>query len=296
MSGSINTSFNGSYSTLPEQFKLKRAQSITNKASYNLYATLIMKKENNASGSMRIWDILSFSNRETLTENDKEKIFHTLDNLRQRWMTNEVIKNLTKEDFAKIKERQTSKGRAETMLQIIIDKSWNKDNKSDILEHVNAAMSSNNAEMHKKYAENMALKILSLNRFRHYWWVIRKLIEKSTSTNNEVDRSSCYIDVIKYANYASMNILKRTWTRYIVPVKFSWRNIPKQTQKTLDALKERSANSKNVSEVYAIDYIIDKLQKAFDFYKETIWPSNSEFESARLENTNNIYKFSPNEH
>lgn len=102
--------------------------------------------------------------------------------------------------------------------------------------------------------------------------------------------SKCYMDVIKYANYASISLLKRIWTRYVVPVKFEWRNIPKQTEQTLNALKERSKSCDNENEIFAINYIIDKFKDAFNCYKETIWPSNTEFDNSISDNTSNIYK------
>lgn len=283
MGENYNTRYNWSYNTLDEQLKLKRVTAVKKTASDNLYAAFMMTKEDNKW--TRIKDILSFSNKEQLTELDKEKIWHTLDNLQFLWMTKDVFKELNKEDFAKIKEKQTSTGRAEALIQLIIDKSWNSDKKDEILQRVNTSISAMNAEIGNNIAEKMALKKISANRFRHYWAKIRALIKA-----NNWNISNCYMDIIKYANYASINLLKRTWTRYIVPVKFEWRNIPKQTQETLNALKERSKSSSNETEIFAINYIMKSLQKAFNCYKETIWPSNTEFDNSISDNTSNIYK------
>lgn len=291
MGESVNTRYNGSYSTLDEKFKLKRSTIIKSTASDNLYAALLMTKEDNkkTKEATRIGDILYFSNKEQLSELDKQKIWFTLDNLRTRWVTKDIFKELTNEDFAKIKERQTSSGRAEALIQLIIDKSWNSENKNEILERTNAMIAWSNAELGNNLAEIMALKTISLNKIRHYWWRIRKKIKENTDSNWNINWSNCYMDVIKYANYSTMNIAKRTWTRYIAPVKFSWRNIPKQTQKTLDRLREMSSNSNNETEMFAINYIIDNLQKAFNYYKDSMWPSNTDFDSAKSENRNNIH-------
>lgn len=73
-------------------------------------------------------------------------------------MKKDIFKELRKEDFAKIKERQTSSGRAKALIQLIIDKSWNTDKKNKILQCVNVSISWMNAKIGNDIAEKMALK------------------------------------------------------------------------------------------------------------------------------------------
>ena len=288
---SVNT-----YNSLDEQVKLKRSQSVQNTISRNLYGALMMTEENSSakeSKNNRIKDILTFNNKEQLSELDKEKILHVLDYLRIKWITNDVFKSLKTEDFAKIKSYKTSGSRADALIQIIIDKSgeslWiskdkiDKELKPDIEEHVNSAIAWRNAEVGNNIAEEISLKKISLNRFRHFWAKIRDILKK-----NNLNISKCYMDIIKLANYSSINWFKRAWTRYIVPVRFWWRNIHKQTQKTLDALKQRSESSDNQVERLSINYIIKNLREAYRCFKDSMWPSNKEFDQAQFDNENRI--------
>jgi hypothetical protein len=219
-----------------------------------------------------------------LSEQDKERIFYVLDYLNIMWVKATEFAKLTSDDFSKIKEQATPKARAEMLISLIIQRSWKDASKSDILEHADAMVAWKNAEIGKRSAEEMALKRLSVNRFRYFWAKISKVLD-----DNKQNISKCYMDIIKYANYSSLNLLRRTGTRYVVPTKFWWRDIPKQTQRTLTALRERIKSSDNPAEIYAIEYIRDNLQKAFDYYKGTIWPSDAEFDTARLENESRIY-------
>lgn len=280
------------YTSLDEDLKLKRTLPVKSTTSDNLYATLMMTKENKAwrKDSNRVKDILSPSSTEQLREVDKERIRLALDNLRIRWLDVSKLKGLlTKDDFDKIKERQSSSGRTEALINIIIEKSWFKDSKDEILERTDAMLAWKNAEVGNEVAEKLALKRISVNRYRHYWAKIQKVIDDNTDNSWVIDWSECYIDVIKYANYATINLLRRTGTRYIVPAKFWWRDIPKQTQRTLDALRDRIETSDNEAEIFAIEYIRNNLQKAFDYYKSNLWPSNADFDKARLENEERMY-------
>ncbi|MBO7505630.1 hypothetical protein J6T66_05975 [bacterium] len=71
--------------------------------------------------------------------------------------------------------------------------------------------------------------------------------------------------------------MRRITTRRMVPARFSRRDIPKQTQKTLKALDDRLEELKKkliesnkdpeiYGEINAIRYISDNLQKAFQYY------------------------------
>lgn len=289
---SVNT-----YNSLDEQVKLKRSQSVKNTTSLNLYGALMMTKENSnakeSKNNSRIKDILTFNNKEQLSELDKEKMLHVLDYLRIKWIKNDVFKSLKTEDFTKIKSYKTSGSRADALIQIIIDRSgeslWmskdkiDKELRPDIEEHVNSAIAWRNAEVGNDIAEKISLKKISLNRFRHFGAKIRDILKK-----NDWNISKCYMDIIKLANYSSINWLKRAWTRYIVPVRFWWRNIHKQTQKTLDALKQRSESSDNQVERLSINYIIKNLREAYRCFKDSMWPSNKEFDQAQFDNENRI--------
>ena len=268
------------YEKLEPKLKLKRSQRIKSKASYDLYNALMRTEIDN----VKVKDVLIPNSRNLLTEQDKERIFYVVDYLNIMWVKKAEFTNLTSDDFSKIKEQATPKARAEMLISLIIERSWKDTFKSDILEHADAMVAWKNAEIGKVSAEKMALKRLSFNRFRYYWAKISKILN-----NNKQDISKCYLDIIKYANYSSLNLLKRTGTRYIVPAKFSWRNIPKQTQRTLTALVERIKSSDNPAEIYAAEYIRDNLQKAFDYYKSTIWPSDADFDEARLVSESRIY-------
>lgn len=268
------------YEQLEAKLKLKRSQPIKNKASYDLYNALMRTEKD----SVKMKDVLIPNSRNLLSEQDKERIFYVLDYLNIMWVKATEFAKLTSDDFSKIKEQATPKARAEMLISLIIQRSWKDASKSDILEHADAMVAWKNAEIGKRSAEEMALKRLSVNRFRYFWAKISKVLD-----DNKQNISKCYMDIIKYANYSSLNLLRRTGTRYVVPTKFWWRDIPKQTQRTLTALRERIKSSDNPAEIYAIEYIRDNLQKAFDYYKGTIWPSDAEFDTARLENESRIY-------
>lgn len=292
MASSVNI-----YSWLDEQVKLKRSHAVQNKTSLNLYGALMMTKEDaskrESKNNSRIKELLNFSNKETLSELDKEKIYFTLDYLRIKWIEFSDLKNITPEDFAKIKSRKTASGRAEALIQVVIERYaetyWLSKDKTaeleqDIHSHVNSMIQWKNAEIGNKLAESLALKRLSANRFRHYAAKIKHIIEK-----NNWDISKCYMDIMKYANYSSMNLIKRSGTRYIIPFKFWWRNMHKQTQLTLDALAERSKSSKKPAEQLSINYILENLKLAYNHFKDTLWPSNADFDKVKSENISNIY-------
>lgn len=97
------------------------------------------------------------------------------------------------------------------------------------------------------------------------------------------------MSVIKYANYATMPLWKRAGTRYIVPMKFGWRNTNKQVRNTLQALKKKSEESTNKREQFAINSIIKNLQLAFDYYKEKTGIDNASFDKVRISNEDRIY-------
>ena len=68
------------------------------------------------------------------------------------------------------------------------------------------------------------------------------------------------MDVIKYANYATLPPRKRAKNRYIIPMRFSWRNTNKQVGATLEALNKKSEESNDTKERFAINSIIKNLQ------------------------------------
>ena len=275
---SVNT-----YDGLETNLKLKRSRTITNTASWDLYAALMMTEKD----SIKVKDALipdSKSSKNRLREEDKERVFYVIDYLRIMWVKGSDFTKLTSDDFSKIKEQATPKDRADMLISLIIERLWKDSLKSDILEHANAMITWKNAEFGNRSAEKMALKSLSVNRFRYFGAKIRDVLDK-----NKQKISKCYMDIMKYANYASMNLLQRTWTRYIVPWNFSRRNIPNQATNTLNALRERIKSSDNDAEIYAIEYIRDNLQKAFNYWRSTIWPSDTEFDTARLENESRMY-------
>lgn len=287
---SVNT-----YNTLDEQVKLKRSQTIQNNTSSNLYATLMMTKEDakNRASNNRVKDLLVSDSKEQLSESDKEKIWYTLDYLRIKWVNNDIFANMTTEDFDKIKSHKTASNRAEELIQIVIEKA--SDNlttnskektelKKDINEHVSAMMRWRNAEVGNNIAEDISLTKWTTRRVRYFWNKIRKIIK-----DNGGDISKCYKEVIKNANYAALPMRKRTIIRYPVPIKFSWRDINKQTENTLNLLEKKSKESDNQKEKLAINYIIKRLQEAYNCYKESIWVSNSKFDSVQRWNEDRIY-------
>ena len=99
MSSSINTS----YAKLDEQLKLKRSQAVQNDTSSNLYATLMMTKEDGAKrvskNNNKIKDLLTVDDKEQLSEWDKEKIWYTLDYLRIKWVNKDIFSNIKAKDF-----------------------------------------------------------------------------------------------------------------------------------------------------------------------------------------------------
>lgn len=291
MSSSINTS----YAKLDEQLKLKRSQAVQNDTSSNLYATLMMTKEDGAKrvskNNNKIKDLLTVDDKEQLSEWDKEKIWYTLDYLRIKWVNKDIFSNIKAKDFNKIKSHKTASTIAEELVNIIIEKASDsmsdKDKtefKKDINEHVNAMMRWKNAEVGNNIAEDISLTKWTTRRVRYFWDKIKNIIKKSDG-----DISKCYMDVIKNANYAALPMRKRTTNRYIIPMKFWWRNINKQVENTLNLLEEKSEESNDPKEKLAINYIIKRLQEAYNCYKESIWVSNSRFDEVKRWNEDSIY-------
>lgn len=293
MSSSINTS----YAKLDEQLKLKRSQAVQNDTSSNLYATLMMTKEDGAKrvskNNSKIKDLLTVDDKEQLSEWDKEKIWYTLDYLRIKWVNKDNFPKLDSDDFNRIKNHKTASNRAKELIQVIIEKAskslsiTDKDKpefEKDINEHVNAMMKWRNAEVGNNIAEDISLTKWTTRRVRYFWDKIKNIIKK-----NDGDISKCYMDVIKNANYAALPMRKRTTNRYIIPMKFWWRNINKQVENTLNLLEEKSEESNDPKEKLAINYIIKRLQEAYNCYKESIWVSNSRFDEVKRWNEDSIY-------
>ena len=286
---------NTSYTKLDENLKIKRSQSVQNKASLDLYSALLMTKEDatkkvSKKNNKMVHDLLTSDSKEQLSENDKERLFYVIDYLRIKWNNTDLFKKFTKTDFDKIKWETSTSNKIDELINLVIDKAadWlsEKDKEDlhlDVSTHVSQWMKWKEAEIGDIIAESLALKRISTNRFRLYGAKIRNLLKK-----NGWDMSKCYMDVIKLSNYASMWLLKRTGTRRIVPMKFEWRNIHKQTQKTLDGLSKRSAESDNQAERLSINYIIKKLRIAYNLYKDTIWVSNKDFDKAQHDNEDRI--------
>lgn len=290
-------SFN-TYNTLDEQVKLKRSQTVQNNTSSNLYATLMMTKEDGSkresAKNSRIKDLLVSDSKEQLSESDKEKIWYTLDYLRIRWVDASVFSKLTAEDFSRIKSHKTASNRAEELVQVIIEKASDslavadKDKsefKRDINDHVNAMMKWRNAEIGNNIAEDISLTKWTTRRVRYFGNKIKKIID-----DHGGDISKCYKEVMKNANYAALPMRKRSITRYPVPIKFSWRDMNKQTENTLRLLEKKSEESDNQKEKLAINYIIKRLQEAYNCYKESIWVSNARFDSVQRSNEDRIYR------
>ena len=163
---SANTTYNTTYNKLDEQLKLKRSQAVQNNASSNLYAALMMTKENaskkESKNNNRIKDLLVTNDKEQLSESDKEKIWYTLDYLRIKWVAKDTLPKLTTEDFNKIKNHKTASNRSEELIQILMEKASNgmsdtkrTEFKKDINEHVNAMMKWRNAEIGNNIAEDI---------------------------------------------------------------------------------------------------------------------------------------------
>ena len=293
---SANTTYNTTYNKLDEQLKLKRSQAVQNNASSNLYAALMMTKENaskkESKNNNRIKDLLVTNDKEQLSESDKEKIWYTLDYLRIKWVAKDTLPKLTTEDFNKIKNHKTASNRSEELIQILMEKASNgmsdtkrTEFKKDINEHVNAMMKWRNAEVVGKALEDISLTPWTTRRVRYYWDKIRKIIKE-----HDGDISKCYEDVMKNANYAALPMRKKALTRYPVPIKFWWRDMHRQTENTLKLLEKKSEESADNKEKLAINYVIKRLQEAYNCYKESIWVSNSRFDEVQRSNEDRIYR------
>lgn len=293
MASSINT-----YNNLDETVKLQRSQNIKNNTSSKLYAALMMTKEDSSkresAKNAKIKDLLVADSKEQLSESDKEKIRYTLDYLRIRWVSKDIFTKLTSEDFNRIKSHKTASNRAEELIQVIIEKASddlkidNKDKsefKKDIDEHVNATIKWRNAEIGNNIAEDISLTKWTTHRVRYFGNKIKKIIE-----NHGGDISKCYKEVMKNANYAALPMRKRSIIRYPVPIKFSRRDMNKQTENTLRLLEKKSEESDSQKEKLAINYIIKRLQEAYNCYKESIWVSNARFDSVQRSNEDRIYR------
>lgn len=293
MGHSVNTSYN----ELDDKLKLKHSQFIQNDASKNLYATLMMTKEAEASDG-NIKELLS-NGKEQLSEHDKEKILYTLDYLRIKWITDNMFNDLTSDDFIRIKNHKTASNRSEELIKIVVEKAWDKlaisneekdGFEKDLNDHVNAIMRWRNAEVGNQVAEDISLTKLSTKRARYYWKKIKDVIEKNKNWDGSINWEKCYMDVIKYANYATLPPRKRAKNRYIIPMKFSWRNTNKQVWATLNALNKKSEESNDAKERFAINSIIKNLQWAYNYYKEKTGVDNASFDKARISNEDRIYR------
>ncbi len=281
------------YEGLDENLKLKRELSIKNDTSDNLYAALLTTEVNDWSWeSKELHNVLSPNAEEILMEKDKEKIRLVLDNLRIRGLIkhDNFISKLSTNDFSEIKKYHTSNERTKALLKIIFNAAnhTKKEEQDDIIKRAEAMVSWKDAEIGNNVAERLALKYVSRSKFRHYWAQISDVIDKNME-DWKIKWENCYFDVIQYAYYSSIWFRDRTWS-YILDLRgFSKRNIPKLTKEALDALRKRIKTSDNDAEIFAIQYICDKLQQAFSYYKTTIWPSDAVFDQALLENQDAVY-------
>ncbi len=286
---SVNTSYNTSSSV--DRLRLSNSRILKNKTSDKLYKALMDTKD--TEGKKTVRKLLVADKKEWLSENDREKIWYTLDYLRINWKINDLFSKIEESDFKKIKELKTSSNKAEKLVQILIEKASddiksNKDKtefKKDINEHVNAMMKWRNAEIGNNIAEDISLTPWTTRRVRYYWDKIRKIIEK-----HDGDISKCYEDVMKNANYAALPMRKKALTRYPVPIKFWWRDMHRQTENTLNLLEKKSEESADNKEKLAINYVIKRLQEAYNCYKESIWVSNSRFDEVQRSNEDRIYR------
>ena len=284
----VNTSLNTSSSV--DRLRPSNSRILKNKTSDKLYKALMDTKD--TEGKKTVRKLLVADKKEWLSENDREKIWYTLDYLRINWKTKDLFSKIEESDFKKIKELKTSSNKAEKLIQILIEKASDDKSKKDktefekdINEHVNAMMKWRNAEIGNNIAEDISLTPWTTRRVRYYWDKIKKIIEK-----HDGDISKCYEDVMKNANYAALPMRKKALTRYPVPVKFWWRDMHRQTENTLNLLEKKSGESDDNKEKLAINYVIKRLQEAYNCYKESIWVSNSRFDDAQRSNEDSIYR------
>ena len=284
----VNTSLNNSSSV--DRFRPSNSRILKNKTSDMLYNALMRTKDTESKKTVR--NLLVADKKESLSESDREKIWYTLDYLRISWNNKDLFSNFKKEDFEKIKNLKTSSNRAQKLVQILIEKASDGKHKKDktefekdINEHVNAMMKWRNAEIGNNIAEDISLTPWTTRRVRYYWDKIKKIIEK-----HDGDISKCYEDVMKNANYAALPMRKKALTRYPVPIKFWWRDMHRQTENTLKLLEKKSEESSDNKEKLAINYVIKRLQEAYNCYKESIWVSNSRFDEVQRSNEDRIYR------
>lgn len=285
----VNASINTSSSV--DRWRPSNSRILKNKTSDNLYKALMDTKD--TEGKKTVRKLLVADKKEWLSENDREKIWYTLDYLRISWNNKDLFSNFKKEDFEEIKNLKTSSNRAEKLVQILIEKGCDridddkekKEFKNDITAHVDAMMKWRNAEVGNNIAEDISLTRWTTRRVRYFWNKIKWIID-----SNGWDISKCYIEVIKNANYAALPMRKKTLTRYLVPIKFWWRDMHKQAENTLKLLEKKSEESSDNKEKLAINYVIKRLQEAYNCYKESIWVSNSRFDEAQRSNEDRIYR------
>lgn len=285
----VNTSLNTSSSV--DRLRPSNSRILKNKTSDKLYKALMDTKDTESKKTVR--KLLVADKKEWLSENDREKIWYTLDYLRISWNSKDLFSNFKKEDFEEIKNLKTSSNRAEKLVQILIEKGSDriddikekKEFKNDITAHVDAMMKWRNAEIGNNIAEDISLTPWTTRRVRYYWDKIRKIIKEHGGNISE-----CYEEVMKNANYAALPMRKKALTRYPVPVKFWWRDMHRQTENTLNLLEKKSGESDDNKEKLAINYVIKRLQEAYNCYKESIWVSNSRFDEVQHSNEDRIYR------
>lgn len=262
-----------SYDNLDKNLQLNQSKfNVINNASKDLYSTLLLTEDKGSN----LWKLLKWS--DVLSNHDKDRIAYTVDYLRISWKWN-LIRDLGTKDFDQIRAGSTPGERCDKLCEILINKASNgmKDSErkefiDDLKNHVDSAINAKDSMVSMELAEEMSLTAWSTKKFRRYWLKIKKILERN---NNDI--SKCYMDVIKQACYAWASLPWRFSRRHLVPLKFEWRNIPKQTEKAQRALNERLITTKNKKEMLSIKYINDRLQEAFDHYLRTIWPSNEVF-------------------
>jgi hypothetical protein len=158
----------------------------------------------------------------------------------------------------------------------------------DINDYVNTMIRSKDNESFREVLMNNSLQKRTLSSVKHYGNEIKQLLKKCTNSNGEVDWEECYIDVIKYANYASINKMKLLSHRLIVPIKFSKRNIHSKVESSLRDFQEISENCKDAEVLLAIDYITNKLKEAYDYYKQKTTVSDATFHNLISSNNDSI--------
>lgn len=253
-----------SYENLNSSCKLSRlSDDYLIKEAKDLYANFMTSEWDIGWDRIIMKDILRLSSSEA----NKEKLMFFCEQLNNMWKDlADVCNNLDEADLENIKNA-TDTDKVNKLLDIIQDKfGFSNEQKLSIQKYIKRQINLSNQKAEKDETDEAALRYWSTNRISHIWSKINATFKKYENNGGYANKD-CYMKILRQWSYIHNNLWWKTWRR-ILPWKFNWRNISKQTKKTLDELDKRKANPSSALEKRAVELVQTHLKNAYEEYKK----------------------------